>query len=73
MPDATPELMKKFDYWFSMPMPELVKTFGKNAEVLEKAVKLMSDPTYGAPGMAGKIIIDMMKSIPPAATETPPQ
>ncbi|WP_027928548.1 WXG100 family type VII secretion target [Amycolatopsis benzoatilytica] len=69
MPDATPELMKKFDYWCSMPMPELVKRFGKSAEYLEKAVKLMSDPTYGASGVAGKTIIDLMKNVPPAAED----
>ncbi|WP_181772588.1 WXG100 family type VII secretion target [Amycolatopsis pittospori] len=73
MPDATPELMKKFDYWCSMPMPELVKRFGKSAEALEKAVKIMSDPTYGAPGLAGKIIIDTMKAVPPAVNEPAPE
>lgn len=73
MPDATPEMMKKFDYWCSMPMPELVKRFGKSAEVLEKAVKLMSDPTYGAPGLAGKIIIDTMKNVSPAVSEPKPE
>ncbi len=33
----------------------------------------MSDPTYGAPGLAGKIIIDTMKSVPPAVEEPPPE
>ncbi|WP_037319977.1 WXG100 family type VII secretion target [Amycolatopsis orientalis] len=73
MPDATPEMMKKFDYWTSMPMPELTKRLGKSAEVLEKVVKILSDPTYGASGMAGKTVIEMMKSIPPAAKEPPPE
>jgi uncharacterized protein YukE len=73
MSDATPEMMKKFDYWTSFPMPELSKRLGKSAEVLEKVVKILSDPTYGASGMAGKTVIEMMKSIPPAAEEPPPE
>jgi hypothetical protein len=31
----------------------------------------MSDPTYGAQGLGGKTIVDMMKSIPPAAEDQP--
>ncbi len=68
------KVMKRFDYWSSMPMPELTKRLGKTtAENIEKVTKILSDPTYGASGMAGKTIVELTKGIPPAANEKPPK
>ncbi|OXM49933.1 hypothetical protein CFP71_29490 [Amycolatopsis thailandensis] len=66
-------LMAKFDYWNSFPIGDLHKKFPKVADALEKTVKVLSDPTYGASGMAGKIIVELTKGIPPAANEKPPE
>ncbi|WP_328603554.1 WXG100 family type VII secretion target [Amycolatopsis sp. NBC_00345] len=63
--------LKNFDKWCGAPISLTSGNSKKALEGIEKIVKIMSDPTYGAQGMGGKIIVDMMKNIPPAATAKP--
>ncbi|KZB83921.1 hypothetical protein [Amycolatopsis regifaucium] len=66
-------VLKKFDYWNAFPIGDLHRKYPKVADALEKTVKVLSDPTYGASGMAGKTIVELTKNIPPAANEKPPE
>ncbi|EME64744.1 hypothetical protein [Amycolatopsis decaplanina] len=70
-PEAA-DILKRFDYWNSFPIGDLHKRFPKVADAIEKTTKILSDPTYGASGLAGKTIVEMTKAIPPAANEKPP-
>lgn len=65
------DALKNFDKWCGAPISLTSGNSKKALEGIEKIVKIMSDPTYGAQGMGGKIIVDMMKAIPPAAEEQP--
>jgi hypothetical protein len=65
------DALKNFDKWCGAPITLTSGNSKKALEGIEKIVKIMSDPTYGAQGMGGKIIVDMMKAIPPAAEEEP--
>ncbi|MFJ8917261.1 hypothetical protein [Amycolatopsis sp. NPDC102389] len=71
-PEAA-DILKRFDYWNSFPIGDLHKRFPKVADAIEKTTKILSDPTYGASGMAGKTIVELTKAIPPAANEKPPE
>ncbi|WP_410576747.1 hypothetical protein [Amycolatopsis sp. lyj-108] len=67
------DILKRFDYWNSFPIGDLHKRFPKVADAIEKTTKILSDPTYGASGMAGKTIVELTKAIPPAVNEKPPE
>lgn len=67
------KLLKNFDKWAGAPITFTSGNSKKALEGIEKVVKIMSDPTYGAQGLGGKIIVDMMKAIPPAAKDDPPE
>ncbi|MFD5246522.1 hypothetical protein ACFWIW_18375 [Amycolatopsis sp. NPDC058340] len=71
--DGAADILKRFDYWNSFPIGDLHKRFPKVADAIEKTTKILSDPTYGASGMAGKTIVELTKAIPPAANEKPPE
>ncbi|WP_394359587.1 hypothetical protein [Amycolatopsis sp. SB7-3] len=74
--DGAADILKRFDYWNSFPVGDLKTRFPKAADALdklEKGLKILSDPTYGASGMAGKTVVELTKAIPPAANEKPPE
>ncbi|MFI7115421.1 hypothetical protein [Amycolatopsis sp. NPDC049868] len=71
--DGAADILKRFDYWNSFPIGDLHKRFPKVADAIEKTTKILSDPTYGASGMAGKTIVELTKAIPPAANEKRPE
>ncbi|AIG74094.1 Conserved putative membrane protein [Amycolatopsis japonica] len=74
-PDAK-KILERYDYWNSFPIGDLKTRFPKAADALdklEKGLKILSDPTYGASGMAGKTVVELTKAIPPAANEKPPE
>jgi len=66
-------IMENFNYWNSFPLGRLAQKHPDIAKAIDSTVKVLSDPTYGASGMAGKTIVELTKAIPPAVKEQPPE
>ncbi|MDT8911944.1 hypothetical protein [Amycolatopsis sp. PS_44_ISF1] len=74
VPDAKErkKILDRFEFWTGAPITFIKNDQAKEAaEGIEKVVKIISDPTYGAQGLGGKSIVDLTKALPPAIQDGP--
>ncbi|MFC4004774.1 WXG100 family type VII secretion target [Prauserella oleivorans] len=64
-PAAREEILRKFDMISNLSVAQLGKVMGpENAHRFEAVVKTLTDPMYGARGLTGKTLVDIIKGVP---------